>query len=145
MKTTILLFTLLLSTAGFSQSKMDQFIEQNGDLTWTAFEENNDNINIEKEDTTVKLVSINGITVDKDYKKITYVFIGDILSHCIVQFHEDQTYESLCEKYGKDVPSKSGFQWNSKSGYVQILYYDQYPDEVMITFNNISLNYNVRR
>lgn len=75
-----------------------------------------------------------GSEVDEDYNKITWVFIGDKLMNCVIEFNEDQTVKSLIAKYGKVAKTPSGYEWYSDDSTVQFIFHKSSPNELMIIY-----------
>lgn len=137
MKTKILLSVMiLLSFSSYSQSGIEKLEKQNLDLTWETFEKINKIKNVKVREGDVRRVTLDASTIDKDYDKITYIFLSDNLSHCIIEFKTIPTLKSLITKYGKYTQSKNNYTWLNDKKTMDIVYTKNYDDEVMISFGD---------
>jgi hypothetical protein len=148
MKTNLVLMLMLFfSVESYSQTGVQAFTSVDDDITWKELKSENKGSKAKKnKNSGVVTVEVDGSAVDEDYEKLTYVFIAGNIMNCVVEFKEDQTVESLVEKYGNGYIQSYGYEWYL--GNVNIIFNTSRPDEVMVLFrikNNQYLSNRVER
>lgn len=135
MKTILLSIMVSLSYNIYSQNGIEKFESQVKDLRWKTFKKLNKVKKTKIIDGGVRRVTLDASLIDEDYDKITYIFIGDYLSHFIIEFKSIQTPNKLIKKYGNYKKLLYGdYQWSNKNKTMDVIYSYNYKNQVIFYF-----------